>query len=277
MYKKKITQEWFENLRDQICKEFEIIEQEYNLNPALSPGTFARKEWKYSQTGGGCMAIMKGRVFEKVGVNVSTIEGEFSEDFRHKVLGASNNPKFFATGISLVAHMRSPFVPAVHFNTRFLATENTWFGGGSDLTPLYADNEEKDSFHNILKKACDKYDPDYYPKFSKQCDEYFYIKHRKEPRGIGGIFFDHLNSGNFETDFEFVKDIGKSFLEIYPAIVRNKMDKEWSEKEREELLIKRGRYVEFNLIYDRGTEFGLKTGGNVEAILMSMPPEVKWV
>jgi len=276
MDRKNITQNWFENLRDLICKEFELIEAEYALKNNLEPGKFTRKNWQYTQEGGGCMSIMKGRVFEKVGVNVSTVKGKFSPEFKGKVFGTDTDASFFATGISLVAHMHSPFVPAAHFNTRYLVTQKEWFGGGGDLTPLYIDEEEKACFHNSFKEACDKYNENYYPDFSKACDEYFYIKHRKEPRGVGGIFFDHLMN-NFEEDFSFVQDVGKAFLKSYPNIIRNKMYKMWNQNQREELLIKRGRYVEFNLLYDRGTEFGLKTGGNPEAILMSMPPEVKWV
>jgi len=218
---------------------------------------------------------LRGNVFEKVGVNISTVHGLFSEEFRQKIPGAEEDPKFFATGISIVAHMASPLVPAMHFNTRFINTKQEWFGGGGDLTPMIEDAESTRQFHEALKDACDQHNPHYYAKFKKQCDEYFYLKHRKEPRGVGGIFYDYLDS-NFEDDFAFTQDVGKSILEVYPKIVRNKMYLPWTKDQREEQLVKRGRYVEFNLLYDRGTTFGLATGGNVEAILMSMPPEVKW-
>ena len=222
------------------------------------------------------MSIMHGNVFEKVGVNISTVHGIFSEEFRKQIPGAAENPEFFATGISLVAHMCSPLVPAVHFNTRYIETTKSWFGGGADLTPMYADDKETKIFHQSFKEACDKHDLDYYPKFKKACDEYFFLKHRNEPRGIGGIFYDYLNSGSFNNDFAFTKDVGIAMRDIYPTIARSKMNLSWTKEQREYQLIKRGRYVEFNLLYDRGTTFGLATGGNVEAILMSLPPEVKW-
>ena len=275
MDKRKIASEWFENLRDQLCSSFELIEGEYAEKKGLKPGKFLRKTWDREGGGGGTMSIMKGNVFEKVGVNISTVHGEFSEEFRKHIPGADNDPRFFATGVSLVAHMCSPLVPAMHFNTRYIETTNGWFGGGGDLTPMYPDNYETEKFHNAFKQACDKHNEEYYPKFKKQCDEYFYLKHRNEPRGVGGIFYDYMKN-DFTKDFAFTQDVGRAILAVYPDIVRKKMYKEWTKEQREFQLIKRGRYVEFNLLYDRGTTFGLSTGGNTEAILMSMPPEVKW-
>ena len=220
------------------------------------------------------MSLMKGQVFEKVGVNCSEVYGEFRDDVKLKIPGIENNKSFFACGISIVAHMRSPLIPASHFNTRYIGTEKFWFGGGGDLTPTYPDNTETQLFHQNFKEACDKYDEDYYSKFKKACDEYFFLKHRKEPRGVGGIFFDYLN--NNERDFDFVKDIGRAFKQSINEIIRKKMFLEWSEEEKHAQLIKRGRYVEFNLLYDRGTKFGLETDGNIDAILMSMPPIAHW-
>jgi coproporphyrinogen III oxidase len=274
-HERKITSEWFENLRNNLCIAFEEIEAEYAKKKNLQPGKFERKAWDREGGGGGVMSVMRGNVFEKVGVNISTVHGEFSEEFRKKIPGAEQDPKFFATGISMIAHMRSPLVPAMHFNTRYIETTKGWFGGGGDLTPMYEDESETKIFHAAFKEACDKHNPEYYPKFKKQCDEYFYLKHRQEPRGIGGIFYDYLSTG-FEEDFAFTQDVGRAILEVYPKIVRKKMYLDWTKEQREHQLIKRGRYVEFNLLYDRGTSFGLATGGNTEAILVSMPPEVKW-
>jgi coproporphyrinogen III oxidase len=219
---------------------------------------------------------MKGNVFEKVGVNISTVFGEFSPEFRKQIPGTENNPNFWASGISLVAHMRSPLTPAVHMNTRFICTEKTWFGGGGDLNPMIEVEADTNDFHGSFKKACDKHNPEYYEKFKKNCDEYFYIKHRNQARGVGGVFYDYLNSGNFENDFSFTQDIGLAFLDIFPKLVRRNMLKNWTEEQREIQLKKRGYYAEFNLIYDRGTKFGLMTNGNTEAILMSLPPVAKW-
>ena len=272
---KNIAASWFESLRNKICTAFEDIEKEFVLDKNVGASSFERKSWKREGGGGGVMSLMHGNVFEKVGVNISTVHGEFSEAMRKQIPGAQQDPKFFATGISMVAHMRSPLVPAVHFNTRYIETTRSWFGGGSDLTPMYEDTSESAKFHQAFKDACDKHDPNYYPDFKKQCDDYFYLKHRNEPRGIGGIFYDYLSNG-FDQDFAFTKDVGMTILQIYPEIVRTKMNLVWNEEQRRHQLIKRGRYVEFNLLYDRGTSFGLATNGNVEAILMSLPPEVLW-
>lgn len=273
---------WFKQLRDQICAEFIAIEEEYAAaNPELDgAGAFAQKPWSRPEGGGGVMSIMHGQVFEKVGVNISTVHGEFSKEFRGQIPGTEDDPKFWASGISLVAHMRNPFVPAVHMNTRYLNTGGLdgkrWFGGGADLTPIMLNDEDTADFHGSLKSMCDAHDPSYYPAYKEWCDEYFYLKHRDEPRGAGGIFYDYLDAGDFAGEFNFTQDVGKTFLDIYATLVRRRMDTPFTEADRHHQLVRRGRYVEFNLLYDRGTTFGLKTGGNVEAILMSMPPEVRW-
>jgi coproporphyrinogen III oxidase len=270
---KRETEAWFATLRDRICAALEAIEDEFD------PGTkqrFERKSWEREGGGGGTMAMLKGRVFEKAGVNISTVWGEFSPEFRKQIPGAEDDPRFWAGGISLVIHPRSPLVPAVHMNTRHIVTTKSWFGGGSDLTPIYPDDVDTRDFHAALQAACDTHGADYYARFKKWCDEYFFIKHRDEPRGVGGIFYDYVDSGDWNADFAFTREVGEAFLAIYPQLVRRHFRQSWTDEQRRYQLQRRGRYVEFNLIYDRGTLFGLKTGGNVEAILMSLPPEVSW-
>lgn len=269
---------WFTKLRDEICTEFEKLESEYSghLSKSLSPGKFESKKWLRPGGGGGEMRIMHGRVLEKVGVNVSEVFGKFSDKFKHEIPGAEENPNFYACGISLVAHPLSPLVPAVHMNTRFIETSKWWFGGGMDLTSTFEYAEDTKYWHQACESACEKHNSEYYSKFKKECDDYFYLPHRKEHRGVGGIFYDYLNNSDMAADFAFTKDVGKTFLKTYPEIVRRHMNKKWTAAQKEKQLIKRGRYVEFNLLYDRGTKFGLKTEGNTEAILMSLPPEAKW-
>ena len=292
--KKAKAAAWFRELRDLICAEFEAIEEELTSATGLGahladkpPGKFVRKQWKRdghvsdagdgdNDAGGGEMSVMNGRVFEKVGVNISTVHGEFPPDFANQMPGAQDDPRFWASGISLVAHMQSPLVPAAHMNTRQIATTSWWFGGGGDLNPMYPVDQDTAEFHGAYKEACDKYDPACFARFKEWCDEYFFIKHRDEARGVGGIFYDNINSGDWDADFAFTQDVGRAFLKSYPTIIRRHMFEPWTEEQREHQLVKRGRYAEFNLVYDRGTTFGLRTGGNVDAILMSLPPVAKW-
>jgi coproporphyrinogen III oxidase len=264
---------WFATLRDRICAALEAVEFEFAGKFA---GGFERRDWQRPGGGGGTMAVMKGRVFEKVGVNVSTVFGEFAPEFRAEIPGAVDDPRFWAGGVSVVSHPVSPLVPAAHLNTRYVVTGKSWFGGGADLTPIYPDAEAAAHFHAALAAACGTYAPDAYAKYKNWCDEYFFLPHRGEPRGAGGIFFDYLDGGDWERDFAFVRAVGEAFAAAYAPVVRARMREKWTEEQRQHQLVRRGRYVEFNLLYDRGTRFGLKTGGNVEAILMSLPPEVAW-
>jgi coproporphyrinogen III oxidase len=273
-----IAENWFSELRDRICLAFEAIEDELagGRDEDRPAGRFQRTEWQRPGGGGGTTSVMRGQVFEKVGVNVSTVSGEFSAEFRKDIPGAAEDPRFWASGISIVAHMCSPLVPAAHMNTRHIVTSKAWFGGGADLTPICPDAAAAEEFHAALAAACAPHDRDYYGRFKAWCDEYFFLKHRNEPRGVGGIFFDYLDTGDYQRDLAFVRAIGETFLSVVASIVRQRMRLPWSEEQRRHQLIRRGRYVEFNLLYDRGTLFGLKTGGNPEAILMSLPPLVAW-
>ncbi len=266
---------WFESLRDRICAEFEAIEREAGSDASFEYTPWDRIDPSGEPGGGGVRGVMKGKVFEKVGVNVSTVGGTFEGDFAKSIHGAGDDPRFFATGISLVAHMTNPHVPAVHMNCRFLNTTKRWFGGGGDLNPPLPIEEDTADFHATMKAACDAHDPAHYERFRDWAETYFHIPHRKVSRGVGGIFFDHLD-GDFEADFAFTRDVGEAFLDAYPRIVRRRMDTPFDAADEARMLEWRGRYAEFNLVYDRGTLFGLKTGGNIDAILMSLPPRATW-
>ena len=274
--------EWFQSLRDAICAEFEAIEREAGSDAAFgyTPWTRAAVDEEDGDTGGGTRGLMKGKVFEKVGVNISTVHGAFGKEFAETINGASaEQPQFAATGISLVAHMANPHVPAVHMNTRFLTTTRAWFGGGADLNPPLPYAQDTEDFHTAFKATCDAHGTDYYERFKAWADEYFYIPHRKVHRGVGGIFYDHLECPDvaaWEANFAFTKAVGETFLAIFPKLVRRRMGMDFTPADKAQQLEWRGRYAEFNLVYDRGTLFGLRTGGNVDAILMSLPPEATW-
>ncbi len=269
--KKDLTSNWFKLLQDSICKDISDLEN-YKVE---FKSTIWKKNLKKDEGGGEYRILKNGKIFDKVGVNFSKVYGKFPKKFQKSILGASKDPSFWASGISVVMHMKNPLIPAMHFNTRFISTTNQWFGGGMDVTPSKKDNLEKKKFHQTLKRMCDRHNKTYYKKYKKWCDEYFYLPHRKEPRGIGGIFFDYKKD-NFEKDFKFVRDVGITFQILFNEIIRKKLKKKWTIHDKEMQYIKRGRYTEFNLLYDRGTKFGLQTGGNVEGILMSLPPLAKW-
>ena len=269
--KKDLASNWFKMLQESICNNISDLEKN---NIKFKSITWKRNLKK--DEGGGEYRILKdGKIFDKVGVNFSKVYGKFPKQFKKNILGAKKDPRFWASGISVVMHMKNPQIPAMHFNTRYICTTNDWFGGGMDVTPSKKDDNEKKEFHKILKRMCNRHNKKYYPKYKKWCDEYFYLKHRKEPRGIGGIFFDYKKE-NFEKDFKFVRDVGVTFQLIFQKIIKGKIKKKWTIKDKEMQYIKRGRYTEFNLLYDRGTKFGLQTGGNIEGILMSLPPLAKW-
>ena len=269
--KKDLTSNWFKMIQESICHSISDLE-----NNNISFKSTRWKKNKKKDEGGGEFRILKdGKIFDKVGVNYSKVYGKFPKNFQKKILGAKKNPSFWASGISVVMHMKNPHIPAMHFNTRYICTTQDWFGGGIDVTPSIKDENEKKEFHKTLKKMCERHNKNYYAKYKKWCDEYFYLPHRKETRGIGGIFFDYKKN-NFEKDFKFTRDIGITFQSIFEKIIRKKIKKKWTYKEKEMQYLKRGRYVEFNLLYDRGTKFGLQTGGNIDGILMSLPPLAKW-
>lgn len=265
------TSRWFAELQTKICTNLEVLESEFGQQEA----TFRRKKWERPGGGGGTMAILEGDLFEKAGVNVSTVYGTFSEIFREQIPGAKENPNFWASGLSIVIHPKSPLVPIIHMNTRHIQTTKAWFGGGIDLTPVFPNDDDTRAFHGGLKRVCDTFDETYYPRFKRWADDYFFIKHRQEPRGVGGIFYDNLEN-TLEKDFDFTKAVGESFINLYQPLVEKYARTPWTPEEQEKQLVKRGRYVEFNLVYDRGTTFGLKTDGFIEAILMSLPPMAAW-
>ena len=301
--KKKKASVWFSDLQSSLIAAFETLEDVAGpLYADMEPGRFEKKPWRRGgqapsgkvetgfpkegaerekDEGGGVMALLRGRVFEKAGIHFSNVHGEFSEEFRKQIPGAEDDPRFWASGVSLIAHTRNPHAPAAHMNTRMIVTTKLWFGGGGDLNPMMDNyrtqtHEDTRDFHAAMKEACDAHDADWHAKFKKWCDDYFFLPHRNEPRGVGGIFYDRHNSGDWEKDFAFTQDVGRAFLKIYPELVARRMNAPWTEEEREEQLFRRGRYAEYNLLYDRGTTFGLKTGGNVESILSSLPPLAKW-
>ena len=274
--KKKIATIWFKSLRDEICNEFLNLEKKTSKKKIR----FTKKKWSKSKKkseGGGEMTLLRnGNIFEKVGVNISEVSGKFDEKYKKQIPGTEKNPNYWAAGISLVAHFKNPKIPSLHFNTRYIVTTKEWFGGGMDVTPCIPDTKQKKYFHNELKKMCDRHNLFYYKKHKKNCDRYFYLPHRKEPRGDGGIFYDYLNTDNWEKDFSYTKDVGMVFLKIAKNIIEKKINLRWNKKEKIKQLHKRARYAEFNLLYDRGTKFGLATGGNIEAIFMSLPPLASW-
>jgi len=269
--KKDLTSNWFKMLQDSICQKISEIEK----NKVEFKSTIWKRNHKKDEGGGEFKILENGKVFDKVGVNFSKVHGKFPKQFQKNILGAKKNPNFWASGISVVMHMKNPLIPAMHFNTRYICTTQNWFGGGIDVTPSKKDNNEKKEFHKILRNMCNRHNKNYYLKYKKWCDEYFYLPHRKETRGIGGIFFDYKKD-NFEKDFKFIRDVGTTFENIFQKIIRKKIKNKWTRKDKEIQYIKRGRYIEFNLLYDRGTKFGLQTGGNVKGILMSLPPLAKW-
>ncbi len=269
--KKDLTSNWFKMIQESICNSITYLEN----NKLTFKSTIWKRNKKKDEGGGEFRILENGKIFDKVGVNFSKVYGKFSKNFQKKIPGAKKDPRFWASGVSVVMHMKNPHIPAMHFNTRYICTTQDWFGGGIDITPSINDKNEKKEFHKILKKMCDRHNKNYYNRYKKWCDEYFYLPHRKESRGIGGIFFDYKKN-NFETDFIFIRDVGITFQSIFEKIIRKKIKRKWTYKEKETQYIKRGRYVEFNLLYDRGTKFGLQTGGNVDGILMSLPPLAKW-
>ena len=269
--KKDLTSNWFRMLQDSICQKISDIEK----NKIKFKSTIWKRNHKKDEGGGEFKILENGKVFDKVGVNFSKVYGKFPKQFQKNILGAKKNPTFWASGISVVMHMKNPLIPAMHFNTRYICTTQNWFGGGIDITPSKKDDKEKKEFHNILRNLCNRHNKNYYVKYKKWCDEYFYLPHREEARGIGGIFFDYKKN-NFEKDFKFIRDVGTTFEKIFQKIIRKKIKNKWTKKDKEIQYIKRGRYIEFNLLYDRGTKFGLQTGGNVKGILMSLPPLAKW-